>query len=319
MVERVISPLEEGMRIEKFVRKFLSEAPLSFLYRAFRKKDIKVNGHWVKKDHVLHAGDTVRIYVTDEQLESFKKPRPVVGHPFPYRLAYEDEGVLIADKPQGLLVYGDSKEKRKTLTQAVLDYLCYKGEFDPSAASFVPSPAHRLDRNTGGLVVYGKTDMALKELEEAFKERQGIEKTYLALVKGEVEGEGKVDFPLKKDAASGLVKVTSVADGGLSALTYYKPVRKLKGYTLLEVKLMTGRTHQIRVHLASIGHPIVGDPKYGDFDVNKEMRARFGLSYQWLIAYRLRFQDLKGSLASLNDKEFQAEIPQLLRNVCNGL
>ncbi len=319
MVEKLISPLEEGMKAEKFVRKYLSEAPLSFIYRTFRKKDIKVNGHWVKKDQALHAGDIVRIYVTDEQMESFRKPRPVTGKPFPYRIAYEDANILIADKPAGLLVYGDSTEKRKTLTQAVLDYLCFKGEFDPQTASFVPSPAHRLDRNTAGLVVFGKTDGALKALEEAFKSREGIAKTYLALVKGEVEKGGQIDLPLRKDSASGLVRVVPVSEGGQNALTAYTPIRHYRGFTLLEVSLLTGRTHQIRVHLASIGHPIAGDPKYGDFALNRELREKFGLNRQWLVAYRLEFGKLPAPLQGLADVKAEAEIDNILEGTLAGL
>ncbi len=319
MVEKKITAIEEGMKAEKFVRRFLSDAPLSYIYKAFRKKDVKVNGHWVAKDHVLHEGDTVRIYVTDEQLSDFKKPKPIEPKAFPYRLAYEDENILVADKPQGLLVYGDSKEKRKTLTEAVLSYLSFKGEFDPKSASFVPSPAHRLDRNTGGLVVYGKNDASLKCLEEAFKERKGISKTYLALVKGYVKEEGKIDLPLKKDAASGLVKVTPINEGGQSALTIYKPIKQYGGYTLLEVGLLTGRTHQIRVHLSSIGHPIVGDPKYGDFALNREIRERFGLSYQWLLAHSLSFKGMEEPLGYLNGKKIEAEIPDALKRLLASL
>ena len=115
MKEIVVSASSNGQKIEKFVRKYLSEAPLGYIYKAFRKKDVKVNGHWVKKDFVIHENDVVRIYVTDKQLEDFKKPRPVTPKPFPYRIAYEDENVLIVDKPKGVLTYGDKTGVRETL------------------------------------------------------------------------------------------------------------------------------------------------------------------------------------------------------------
>lgn len=319
MVKRSVASIENGMRIEKFVRRYLKEAPLSFIYRLFRKKDIKVNGHWVKKDFVLSEGDEVTIYITDAQLEEFQKEKPVAAKPLEYRIAYEDEYVLIVDKPQGLLVYGDSKEKRKTLAYEVLGYLCLKGEFDPNGAVFTPSPAHRLDRNTGGLVVFGKKDASLKQLEELFKERVGIEKTYLALVKGKLEGKGEIRAPLKKDSSTGLVKVTSIAEGGKDAYSEYHSLWSSDEASLVEVKLHTGRTHQIRVHLSHIGHPIVGDPKYGDFAFNRQIKASTGLDWQWLLAYSLSFGKLEGALKGLSGKIFKAEVPEKLKRVLTSL
>lgn len=296
------------MKAEKFVRKYLSEAPLSFIYKLFRLKDVKVNGHWVKKDHVLKAGDVVRLYVSDSQLEDFNKPKPLSAKELPYPVAYEDENILIIDKPAGLLVYGDINEKRKTLTQAVREYLLYKGEYHEGDA-FSPSPAHRLDRNTAGLVVYAKNNKALSVLEDAFKERKGIKKEYLALVKGKIKEKGRVEAPLKKDPKMGLVKVTPIKDGGAYALTEYEPVKEINGNTLVSITLHTGRTHQIRVHMAYIGHPVVGDPKYGDFALNKEVRDRYGLSSQWLVAYRLHFGKLASPLENLEGKSIGIDIP----------
>ena len=187
MIQITIDRLSDGQKAEKFVKKYLSDAPLGFIYKAFRKKDIKRNGHWIPKDAILHQGDELRIYVTDQQLADFKKPREAQKKPFPYQIVYEDSNVIIVNKPKGLLVYGDDKGVRATLGNAILDYLYFKGEYDPHNAAFTPSPAHRLDRNTSGLVVYGKTDAALKELTDLFKERTEIEKRYLALVVGKVE------------------------------------------------------------------------------------------------------------------------------------
>ena len=128
MKEILVPANSDGQRIEKFVRKYLSEAPLGFIYKAFRKKDIKINGHWVPKDAIVHEGDVVRIYVSDQQLEDFRKPRPVEKKEFPYEIIYEDSNVLIINKPKGVLVYGDATGVRETLGNAVLDYLYLKGE-----------------------------------------------------------------------------------------------------------------------------------------------------------------------------------------------
>ena len=319
MKEIVVTKLSDGQRIEKFVRKYLSEAPLGFIYKAFRKKDIKVNGHWVSKEFLIHEGDVVRIYVTDQQLEDFKKPRPVVKRDLPYPIAYEDDHVLIVDKPKGLLVYGDATGVRETLGNAVLDYLYSKGEYDPESASFTPSPAHRLDRNTSGLVVYGKTDAALKELTLLFKERTQLEKRYLALLLGEIDEDGSIDAPLWKDSTSGRVYVRPVEKGGKTALTRYHVVRRYEGYTLVEVELVTGRTHQIRVHFATIGHPLVGDEKYGDFPSCREVKKATGLDSQFLHAHKLMFKNVGGALSALKGKTIVSPLPANLIEVIEVL
>lgn len=310
MKEFVVASPSNGQKIEKFIRKSLPEAPLGYIYKAFRKKDIKVNGHWVHKDFVVHEGDNVRIYVTDAQLADFSKPRPCEKKPFPYSIIYEDSNVLIVDKPAGLLVYGDEEEKRNTLAQAVLDYLYYKNEYNPEEHSFTPSPAHRLDRNTSGLVIFGKTDAALKELEELFKDREDIKKSYLALVEGVLEEDtGKIDKPLKKNDNTGLVMVTPLTEGGKKALTEWKVVNRFATCTLVEALLVTGRTHQIRVHFASIGHPLLGDAKYGDFAENKKVRVTLGIKDQFLHAYKMSFGKLSSPLTNLSNKEFIAPLP----------
>lgn len=318
MKEIAITKLNAGQKAEKFVKKYLSEAPLSFIYKTFRKKDVKVNGHWVDKDFVLKEGDILRIYVTDAQLEDFKKPRPAVKRDLPYPIAYEDDAVLIIDKPKGLLVYGDKNGVRETLGNAVLDYLLLKGEYDPYS-SFTPSPAHRLDRNTSGLVCYGKTDAALKALTDLFKNRDQIEKRYLALVVGDLAKDGMIDKPLWKNAETGRVYVRSLEKGGKTALTKYHVVKRYGAYTLVECELVTGRTHQIRVHFASIGHPLVGDEKYGDFEDCRKVKALTGLESQFLHACSITFKDVTGVLSPLNGKTIHSDLPSSLRSVIETL
>jgi 23S rRNA pseudouridine955/2504/2580 synthase len=310
MIEIAIDKLTSGQKAEKFVRKYLSEAPLGYIYKAFRKKDIKVNGHWIHKDYVLREGEILRIYVTPQQLEDFKKPREATKRPFPFPILYEDANVLIVDKPSGILVYGDATEKRNTLAKKVLDYLYFKGEFDPENPAFVPSPAHRLDRNTSGIVVFGKTAQGLSALTDLFKDRKELEKGYTALVIGKLTGEGEVSAPLRKNEESGLVSICPVEQGGKSALTKYKVIENFAFASLVELVLVTGRTHQIRVHMASIKHPLVGDGKYGDFEANKLYKTKFGYDHQFLHASRISFGKLSGVLASLSGKTFVSPLPE---------
>ncbi len=319
MKEIVVTSSNAGQKIEKFVKKYLPEAPLGFIYKAFRKKDIKINGHWVKKDAVVTDGDVVRIYVTDQQLQDFKKPRPAEKRAFSYEIAYEDGNVLIVNKPKGVLVYGDATGVRETLGNAVLDYLYLKGEFDPNDHTFVPSPAHRLDRNTSGLVAYGKTDAGLKALTDLFKERTQVEKHYLALAVGDIDKDGKIDKPLWKDAQNGRVYVKPLEAGGKTALTLYHVLKRFGDYTLVEANLITGRTHQIRVHFASIGHPLVGDEKYGDFADCRKVKSLTGLDSQFLHAYKISFKDVGGVLAPLKGQTFTAKLPQEYENVLKTL
>lgn len=317
MKEITITKANDGQRIEKFVRHYLSEAPLGYIYKAFRKKDIKINGHWVKKDAVVHEGDVVRIYVTDAQLEDFAKPKEIEAKPFNHPIVYEDGNILIVNKPAGLLVMGDEKEKRVTLANDVLSYLYGKGEYDPHDSSFTPSPAHRLDRNTSGIIVFGKTDEALKELTLLFKERNNIDKRYLALVSGiPSEEEGTINAPLIKDETKGIVRVSKE---GKEAITKYRVVEKYNDCSLLECELLTGRTHQIRVHLASIGHPILGDGKYGDFEMNRLFKVKYRLNNQFLVAYSLAFGKVKGSLAYLSGKTFKISLEKEQKNLLDML
>lgn len=297
-----------NQRIDKFVRKFLNEAPLSFIYRLFRKKDIKINGHWVKENYILQNNDVLRIYVTDEQLSEFNKPRKIEDIKATFQIVYEDKNILIVNKPKGLLIHGDESEKRITLSNMVLSYLYKKGEYIPDGEGFVPSPCHRLDRNTSGLVIYAKNVESSQILMDLFKTHENIKKSYLALLKGKTDEKGTIEAPLIKDSDTGFVKVGSVDRGAKRAITKYKLLTCNDSYSLAEADLITGRTHQLRVHFSYIGHPIVGDQKYGDFSLNKIFDEKFNYHYQFLHAYKVQFIDVSGILSYLSNKTYVANL-----------
>ena len=308
MKKITISSKEANQRVDKYVKKYLNEAPLSFIYKLFRKKDVKINGHWVKENYILNEGEELTIFVTDSQIEEFNKPKEIEKVTLNHQIVYEDENILIVNKPRGLLVHGDEGEKKLTLANQVINYLYFKGEYDPKIDhGFVPAPAHRLDRNTSGLVAFAKNLPSLQELEDLFKEKEEITKEYKALVVGKFEGIKHIDAPLLKDQKTGLVRVSKL---GKSAETIAKSIGNYGNFSLLNVQILTGRTHQIRVHLASIGYPVVGDAKYGDFKVNKEVREKYKFENQFLTAYKLSFKKLKGHLSYLSGKSFEVKLPE---------
>ena len=308
MKKITISSKEANQRVDKYVKKYLNEAPLSFIYKLFRKKDVKINGHWVKENYILNEGEELTIFVTDSQIEEFNKPKEIEKVTLNHQIVYEDENILIVNKPRGLLVHGDEGEKKLTLANQVINYLYFKGEYDPKADhGFIPAPAHRLDRNTSGLVCFAKNLPSLQELEDLFKEKEEIVKEYKALVVGKFLGTKHIDAPLLKDQKTGLVRVSKL---GKSAETIAKSIGIYGNFSLLNVQILTGRTHQIRVHLASIGYPVVGDAKYGDFKVNKEVREKYKFENQFLTAYKLSFKNLKGHLSYLSGKSFEVKLPE---------
>ena len=312
----VVGEFDAGQTLEKYVKKVLPDAPLSVVYKLFRKKDVKVNGHWQDKKYVVSSGESISIYLTDEQIEEFKRKKLDLSNSLIKEwIVYEDKNIILINKPRGVLVQ-KAKDDDNALDQMVISYLVEKGEYDPNVNNgYVPAPAHRLDRNTEGIVIFGKNLKTLQYLSTVITDKDKIEKKYLTLVKGDIDNEGEISKPLLKKQTH--VEVDYKL--GKEAITQYRKVKGVGEYSLVEVKLLTGRTHQIRVHFASIGHPVIGDSKYGDFKLNKEIEEKYNFKNQFLSAYKLSFENLKAPLDNLNGQTFEinlsSELLDLLKNL----
>ena len=302
----VISQNDAGQRLDKFLRKTAPNLPQSLLYKAIRKKDIKINRKRAEISTRLQAGDEVSVYLPDE---FFVKPETVYDFTRAGKqlsIVYEDENILLLDKKAGVLCHPDDREYIDTLIGRVKRYLYEKGEYDPDAEnSFVPSLVNRIDRNTGGIVIAAKNAESLRILNQKMKDRE-LHKYYLCVVCGHLkEKEATLTGYLEKNEAQNRVYVSNrPKEGAKTIRTRYRVLEERQGFSLVEVELLTGRTHQIRAHFASIGHPLAGDGKYGKNVVNKST----GFPYQALYSYKLRFDfQTDGELLQyLDGKEFTA-------------
>ena len=223
-------------------------------------------------------------------------------------IVYEDNNLLIVNKPRGLLLQQDGDNSHESLDKIVGDYL-----------KATAMPAHRLDKDTSGLCVFSKNKETAEEMSKVFNNHTQIEKHYITLVAGQVEEDGVVDAPLRKSFERKKMVVAPLKSGAKTAITRYHILEKYKDYTLLDVRLLTGRTHQIRVHMSYIRHHVVGDIKYGDYKVNNIFKREFGFENQFLHAQKLKFLDLKGPLNYLKNKEFSVDLPTELQKILEKL
>ncbi len=299
---------DAGQRLDKFLSKAVKGLPMSLMYKYIRTKKIKVNRARTQQNYMLCEGDEIQLFIREE---FFASPESDLGAL--YRIApkldivYEDENIMLLNKRPGVLVHEDTAAEENTLIMHVKAYLAQKGEYDPkSEQSFAPALCNRIDRNTGGIVIAAKNAEALRVMNEKIR-CDLVRKTYLCAVHGiPSRREATLTGYLKKDSDKNMVDVSDTKKAGYKEIvTGYRVLSAKNGDALLEVDLITGRTHQIRAHLAHIGHPLLGDGKYG---INRREKER-GYKFQALYAYRLFFKEsgAESCLDYLEGKSFEID------------
>lgn len=289
---------DANQRLDRFINKLYPNMNKSLMQKYIRKKKIKVNKKKVENNYILKEGDIINIYIYDEVLDKYLDNKKEVKSRVKLDIIYEDKNILIIDKPKKLLSHAASKKDYgKNVVDFVVSYLINKGEYVPRAdLTFRPAIVNRLDYNTEGLIIACKNAQALKSFNDAIENDQ-IEKYYRAVVHGKIDKHIFIDKGLKKIDNN----MMEVSKEGKDSRTEIFPVKYSEKFSYIDIKLLTGRTHQIRTHLSSIGHPIVGDQKYGDRKYDKYLKKN-NINNQLLLAYKLVFKDIK-DFEYLKDKE----------------
>lgn len=306
MREITVGRNDANQRLDKFLTKLMPKLPKSMLYKSLRKNCVRLNGKHIKDGaFMLSQRDRLSLYFADEFFEKPSYSTDFMRITPKLDIVYEDENILLVNKPQGILVHEDIRQNPENLLSHIKSYLYKKGEYAPdSENTFAPALANRIDRGTGGIVIAAKNADSLRILNEKLKNHE-IRKKYLCLAFGHLEEkEGEIRGSLLRDELTRKSEFSEDADDGAkTALTKYRVLEELPEYSLLEITLETGRTHQIRASLAYIGHPILGDRKYAP----KELIKRFKFSSQALWAYKLSFEFAEdaGILEYLNGKIFE--------------
>lgn len=304
MKEVIINKNDAEQRIDKFLTKYIPNLPQPLMYKYIRKKRIKINGKRCEINTKLQEGDKLTLYINDEFFKLSEEKDEFLKAPLKLDIIYEDENIILIDKKPGLLVHKDGIYNLDTLILRIQHYLYKKGEYNPAIEnSFVPSLVNRIDRNTGGIVIAAKNAESLRILNQKMKNRE-LDKFYLCLISGIMEAkEGILKAYLEKDDDKNKVYIYGKPTMNSKLIkTKYKVLKEGSNSSLVEVELLTGRTHQIRAHMAYIGHPLLGDGKYGKNIINKVS----GFKYQALYSYKLKFNFITdaGMLNYLNKKEF---------------
>lgn len=311
MKKIIIDKNESDQRLDRFLKKYLENASQGFIYKMLRKKNIKLNGKKANPDDHIMEGDIIDIYLADETVEKFiATERPIKSKLIP-NIVYEDENIILMNKKMGILSHGAGGEFEENIVDSMISYLIEKKEYIPRIEkTFTPSICNRLDRNTSGIIIGAKNYQSLKAINEALRSFE-VRRFYKTIVKGRIDKNFKSEGYLSKDEDRNKVEVTKdYTAGSKKIVTYIKVLEKAEDFSLLEIELITGRTHQIRGHLSSLGYPVIGDRKYGDKKVNKKFQTEYDLENQYLHGYKIEFNGLKDSCSYLNGKSFESPIEE---------
>lgn len=316
MKEFIIKGNEAGQRFDKYLKKLLPNASSGFIYKMLRKKNITLNEKKASGTEILSSGNIIKLFLSDETFDKFSFDPIILERDYKrlselslngLEIVFEDENILVANKPSNMLSQ-KAADKDISANERLLGYLIKTNSLTfEDFKTFKPSVCNRLDRNTTGLILMGKSLQGLQYLSTVLKDRS-IKKYYQTIVAGQINEESYIKGYLTKDPVTNTVKITdsAISDESLEIETAYKPLITTKYWTLLEVHLITGRSHQIRAHLASIGNPVIGDIKYGNNKINNEFKEQYHIKCQLLHSYKVVFP---------NNDTFEANLPNTFKRI----
>lgn len=294
MRQLIISEKDGNQRLDKYLSKYMQKAPKSFFYKMFRKKNITLNGKKCEGNEKLNAGDEIKLFLSDETIDNFREEtllKASTGVKVTFTTVYEDEDILICDKPRGVLSQ-KANPSDVSMNEQIREYLLNKKDYKFSD-TFTPAVCNRLDRNTSGLITAGKTLKGAQLLSEAFREHN-LDKYYICIVRGKIDKRMKVDAYLVKNEKNNTVKIyNQEVPESEHIITEYIPVKSNGSSTLLKINLHTGKPHQIRAHLAYLGHALLGDYKYGIKKECDEFKEKYKIDSQMLHSFELDMKNPK--------------------------
>ena len=297
MVEIKINELNENQRLDKYLLKFFNKAPKSFIYKMLRKKNIKLNNKKATGNEIISNNDVIQIYLSDETINNFKEEKDIPKTNLDFKIIFEDKNIILCYKPINLVSQPDKQNKNNSLNDQLIFYVHKNGEYSKSS-DFTPSICNRLDKDTSGIITFGKNLKTLQSLNKSFKDDL-IDKYYLTAVYGNITKPGTIKLYHKKEGNKAILSKEYMPDSK-KIITEYSPLVNKDNKTLLNIKLITGKTHQIRASLEYIGYPIIGDKKYN----NNKNNDNFNLKAQFLHCYKIHFKKQEDYLNYLSNKTF---------------